>query len=357
MKVGFFTSRSLSPLHPRLVLFNQYLKSRGWEATFINNSHHDSSWLSRLNWLSLWFFDLVAIQKSKEVVKDFDIIIINDLRYLPLAKPAFKSGKIVIYDTIDFNVHLRFYQLEKKIPLIRVLKKLIVSTVTRMELRYAKHYTHAITVNSKALADYFGPQALTLYYTSPFESMEVTNNPQLSPALLYLGAFTNEKGAQDVLTIQQKLNVPLFIFGKTSSAIRHQLQNREQVFFTENLSVEKLQERLKELLSSYFLMGFSLIKPVHYSYEVQEANKDIDYLALGMPIIGNYRGPTKTKIKAGCGIFFDDTLLNDKLSNPEWRKKSVNECLHHYQSQYAVEIFYGKLNSLFDSLGFTRQSS
>lgn len=350
MRVGFYTFRNLNPLHPRLLLFDQYMKSHGWDVTFINNSEHHGSIVSRLNWLTLWFFDIVAIKKSKASTKDFDLIVINDLRYLPLAKYAYQLNKTVIYDTIDFNVHLRLYQLIRKIPVIIIFRKILQSLLSKIELFYSSRYTHAITVNSKALFDYFNTKVTILYYSSPFENIGTKNDANLPAALLYLGAFTAEKGAAEVLAIQKRLSVPLFIFGETSSSIKELLKGRNDVYFTEKLSIQKLQVELTNLLHNYFLIGFSLIKPVHHSYEVQEANKDIDYLALGVPIIGNRRVPTREKVEVGCGVFYDDEQLLNKLINHEWRKQSTEACIKLYQQMYSKALFTSKLDQVLVSL-------
>ncbi|NBW37679.1 MAG: hypothetical protein EBR30_22200 [Cytophagia bacterium] len=326
------------------------MKSNGWEVSFINNSEHKGSLISRLNWLTLWFFDIVAIRKSKASIGDFDLIIINDLRYLPLAKYAYQMNKTVIYDTIDFNVHLRLYQLVHKIPLIIMFKRLLRIGLSKMELYYAYRYTHAVTVNSRALFDYFKGKATILYYSSPFENIEVKNDANLPTALLYLGAFTEEKGAVEVLKIQKQLKIPLFIFGQASLATTEMLKGKNEIYFTEKLSVERLQIELINLLHNYFLVGFSLIKPAHFSYEVQEANKDIDYLALGVPLVGNRRLPTKEKIEAGCGLFYDDVNLLNKLTDYKWRNDSSKACLKLYNENYSKTLFIRKLNQVLISL-------
>jgi hypothetical protein len=332
------------------------MKSLGWEVSFINNSEHNGSLASRLNWLTLWFFDIVAIRKSKTSIKNFDLIVINDLRYLPLAKHAYQINKTVIYDTIDFNVHLRLYQLIHKIPFIIVFKKLLQLLFSKMEIYYASRYANAVTVNSKALFDYFDSKATILYYSSAFEDIDIKNDANLPMALLYLGAFTEEKGATEVLEIQRQLKAPLFIFGQTSLGTKEMLDGINEVYFTEKLSVESLKAELTSLLRSYFLVGFSLIKPAHFSYEVQEANKDIDYLALGLPLIGNRRLPTQEKIEAGCGVFYDDINLSDKLKDLRWRKSSTAACIKLYDQNYSKALFIQKLNQVLISLQLIKPS-
>lgn len=107
-----------------------------------------------------------------------------------------------------------------------------------------------------------------------------------------------------------------------------------------------LKTELGNLLKDYFLFGFSLIKAAHYSYAVQEANKDIDYLAMGIPLIGNQRIPTKEKIDAGCGLLIDDPELIQKINHVDTRRKLMKNCLQYYQTNYAAIHFNQKLQTL-----------
>ncbi len=347
MMVGFFTPRSIRPLHPRLVSFENYFKRKGIEVEFINASNYAPNLMSRISWIYLWFFDLYAIRQCKPQVKDFDIIFINDLKYLPLAKYARSLNKVVLYDTIDHNVYLRFYQLEQKIKIVRLFKSLIVSIFKRMERNFAFRYCDEILVNSTSLQHYFDNKAHVLFYSSPFEKMEEVNTPSKPVALLYLGIFSPEKGAREIIALQKKLNLPLFIYGDVSEPVLlHEIKDLKQISHTRRLSVNDLEQALKKLLSDYYLVGFSLIKPAHYSYEVQEANKDIDYLALGIPLIGNYRLPTKEKIEAGCGLFVDDNQLAEKLNDLEIKEALTKICKEYYHQHYASGLFEAEMEKI-----------
>ncbi len=340
MRVAFFTPRSIRPLHPRLVSFESYFKKKGIAVEFINASDYAPNLMSRINWVCLWFFDLYAINRCKQFVKNFDIVFINDMKYLPLAKYAKKLNKIVLYDTIDHNVYLRFYQLEQKIKIVRAFKGIIVSIFKKLERHFAFRYCDQILVNSTSLQTYFDNKAHVLFYSSPFEKMQEVNTPSKPVALLYLGIFSPEKGAREILVLQKKLNLPLFIFGDTSEpTLLAELKGVDQVYYTRKVSVAELEQHLQKLLSDSYLVGFSLIKPAHYSYEVQEANKDIDYLALGIPLIGNYRIPTKEKLDAGCGLFVDDKLLSEKLRDLKTRERLTQTCKTYYQQHYAKHLF------------------
>lgn len=347
MKVAFFTPRSIHPLHPRLVSFENYFKKKGIEVEFINESNYAPNLLSRINWICLWLFDLYAIHKCKPRVKDFDVVFINDLKYLPLAKYAKSLNKIVLYDTIDHNVYLRFYQLEQKLKIIRVFKGAIISIFKKLERQYAFRYCDTILVNSNALRDYFDGKAHVLFYSSPFEKIIEHNTPSKPVALLYLGIFSPEKGAAEIIALQKKLQYPLFIYGDVSTNdLLNELKGIDQIHHTSKLSIRDLEQALKELLSNYYLIGFSLIKPAHYSYEVQEANKDIDYLALGIPLIGNHRVPTKEKIEAGCGVFVDDPHLSEKLSNGKIKEALTQTCKAYYSQHYTAHLFEDQMENV-----------
>lgn len=349
MKVAFFTPRKITPLHPRLVAFDRYFKQKGIQVSFINVSDYKPNPLSRLNWLVLWFFDFHAIRLCKPMVHNFDIVFVTDMKYLPLVKYARRLNKIVIYDTIDHNVYLRFYQLENKINILKPFKKLIIPLFKRAEKYYAFKYCNAILVNSLALRAYFDNQADVLFYSSPFEEIAQSNEAKLPTALLYLGVFSPEKGAHEIIKIQQKLNIPLFIYGDISTTgLKDEILREPQIRHTSKISIEALATELVKLLSQYYLAGFSLIKPAHHSYEVQEANKDIDYLALGIPLIGNDRITTREKIEAGCGIFYNDINLCEKLKDLTMKQSMALTCRTYYDQKYHSRLFDMVLDSAID---------
>ena len=347
MKVAFFTPRSIRPLHPRLVSFEHYFKKKGIDVEFINASNYVPNLMSRINWICLWLFDLYAIRQCKSRVNEFDIVFINDLKYLPLAKYARSLNKVVLYDTIDHNVYLRFYQLERKLKIISVFKPIIISIFKKLERHYAFRYCDDILVNSLSLQNYFDNKAHVLFYSSPFEKIAEVNSPSKPVALLYLGIFSPEKGAREIIDLQKNLNHPLFLYGDVSEkGLLNEIKGIDQIHHTNKLSVRDLEQALKDLLSKYYLVGFSLIKPAHYSYEVQEANKDIDYLALGIPLIGNYRLPTKEKIEAGCGLFVDDNQLFEKLADVKTKEALSKACKEYYNQFYASHLFEDKLDKI-----------
>lgn len=340
MKIGFFTPRSLQPLHPRLLIFERYFRSKGLSVEFINQSNYRPNIPSRINWLVLWFFDLYATQRCKKYIDQYDIVFVTDMKYLPLVKYAHREGKIVFYDTIDHNVFLRFYQLERKIPMMRIFKSAITSLFMAIEKRYAFKYCHEIFVNSNALRDYFNKKAITLLYSSPFEREGLQNNSDNPTALLYLGAFQSDKGAVETVKLSQRLNVPLFIYGPVeNSFLADELRKHNHIVYTPKISVSELQKHIKSLLQQYFLFGISLIKAAHLSYEIQEANKDIDYLALGIPLIGNRRTPTKAKIDAGCGLFYDDINLLQKIRDKRAKHVFALACREFYRQNFSSSIF------------------
>jgi len=346
MRIAFFTPRSIEPLHPRLILFREYFKAKNFEVDFINRTDYKAK-ASRINWLTLWFFDLSAVQKCKPLVQDYDMIFVNDLRYLPLSKYARKLNKVVIYDTIDHNVFLRFYQLEQRIKLVSIFKFPITSLFKRLEKKYAQRYCDEVLVNSDSLFNYFNQQATTLYYSSPFENLITKNDFTKPPAMLYLGVFSREKGGIEIIELQKRTNLPLFIFGDVSEpSLLDSIKNNKLITYTPKIPIEDLKGQLEALLKKFFLAGFSLIQPAHYSYEVQEANKDIDYLALGIPLIGNQRLPTKEKIDAGCGVFYNDPELVKKITDQTIRQSLSTTSLQYYEKRYASKHFFQKLDSV-----------
>jgi len=106
---------------------------------------------------------------------------------------------------------------------------------------------------------------------------------------------------------------------------------------------------LKQLMDDYFLFGFSLIKDANESYAVQNANKDIDYLALGIPIVGNHRKTTEELIEAGCGYFHEDVEKIRKLGVEE-KNRLKTRSLEVYQKRFSNKRFKEVLNQAFKNL-------
>lgn len=346
MRIGIFTPRSIKPLHPRLAAFLEYFEEKGLRYDLIGS--YRSKIFSRLNWISLFFFDNWSIYRNRKKIRDYEIVIINDLRFLPLASKAKRHNKTVIYETIDNNVSLRSYSLRKKIPFTGLFMNSIVRYYSEKEQKLASEFCDEIVVNSRALREYFNNKAEILFYYSSFEDVTIKNDPTKKTALLYLGEFSEEKGAIEVLDLREKLDVNLFIFGSVRSEKLRKMLNNSKVFQTERISHAELREKLISLFNEWFLTGVSFIRPVHLSYATQEANKDIDYLALGIPLIGNHRLPTKEKIEAGCGIFPENEVdLKRLLIDSDFKKTLSVNCRGYYHNNYSKEQFRKGLDKVF----------
>jgi len=349
MRVGFFSPRRLSPLHPRLKVYEKYFGLRGDTIEFINESPFGKS-KGRINWLTLWFFDMYAIKRCKKRLKDFDLIIVGDLRYLPLLRHAIELDKVAFYETIDHNVDLRIYNLLIKIPFLAPFKGFIRKVFQTIEKAIA-FQAHRILVNSESLSSYFENRAVILYYSSPLEKYTIQNNPLNDSAWLYLGALTKEKGADSILKLIESCGIPFFFFGEIPDhKLRERFTAMPNVFMMDKMSSDELGLRIQQLTNQYFLWGISLISSVHYSYEVQEANKDIDYLALGIPINGNYRITTKEKIEDGCGLFWDDRSLFQKMQDAETKRSLSLSGIEYYFKKYRYELTREKLDALLKCL-------
>lgn len=347
MKIGIFTLRSLSPMHPRLAAFIEYFKYKNISYDLIPPRKHIL--FSRLNWCSLFFFDNYSVFKNRKKIIDYDLILINDLKYLPIARYAKKQNKFVIYDTIDNNVFLRAYGLQKKIPLARLFMKNIISFFSKKEINYAMHFCDRIIVNSKALQEYFAKKADLINYYSPFENIGTVNDCKKQPALLYLGEFSDEKGAEEILRLRERLQIELFIYGTVSSVtLRNAILKCPQIKHSGKIDYALLTLQISGIFKKYFLLGTSFIKPVHQSYATQEANKDIDYLALGIPLIGNHRKPTEEKILAGCGIFVENEKdMKRLLGDENFRNLLSGNGKDYYFRNYSKEIFRKRLDKIF----------
>jgi len=349
MKIGIYTGRSLNPIHPRLESIVHFFNENGIEYDIIPPSYHRI--LSKINWLSLYLFDTYSVLANSKKVKLYDTIFIQDLKYLPLSKYSKKNKKCVIYETLDNNVSLRLYDLLKKLPVLKPFQKCVSKFFVSREKKYVYKYCDKVIVNSKALLQYFDNKAELIYYSSSFEAIKIKNDKTKPSALIYLGEFSFDKGADDVLKISKQFGVPLFIFGTIRSVeLLTAISNDNSIHHSERINHTELILRLEDLLNKYYLIGTSFIKSVHYSYATQEANKDIDYLSLGIPIIGNHRLPTEEKVLAGCGVFLEDeSKINMLLSYQVFRENVTKNCREYYNSFYSLNEFNSRIGQIFSS--------
>jgi len=346
------TPYSFNPLHPRLEYIEKYLVKNGYEVKKYN-LNCKSRVFSKLNWFSLTFFQIPAFFKSIKILwkhkKETEVVYIQDLQYLHIAILAKFFGKKVIYDTLDNNVELNFYHLSNRFS---ILKKatFIKNIISFLEKKMAKYFCDEVIVNSKALVEYFQPLSVNLiYYTSPFEKkIEIDYDKDV--AFIYLGGFWKMKGSDLILNFIEKHNKKIFIYGMVNSKENDvlkkmdKLKNKDLVSFVDRLPSRELEIKLKEIGNNFRIIGFSLTQSVNKSNETQEINKDIDYLAMGIPIIGNYRKPTKEKIDAGCGVFIDnDANIKKLLDNKKFYQNILNNCIGYYNQNYAQNIFEKKL--------------
>ena len=341
------TPYSFNPLHPRLEYIEKYLMKNGYDVKKYNLNCKNKI-LNKLNWLSLAFFQVPAFFKSFQYIwkyrKEIDIVYIQDLQYLHISIIVKLFRKKVIYDTLDNNVELNFYQISNRFSFLKKMT-FIKNIVSFLEKKLVKYFTDEVMENSKALVKYFGRlNTNLLYYTSPFEEKFKNLNMKSEMAFLYLGSFSVDKGAIEILNFVKKYNFKFYIFGDTNKEILNKINSLSNVFYKSRISSKELLKELTSLFNQYRLIGFSMIHDVHYSYATQEANKDIDYLAMGIPIIANYREPTKEKVDAGCGVFIEDTTnIKKLLNNREFYKKVSDNCIEYYNQNYAQNIFEKKL--------------
>ncbi len=347
MKVGIFTPYPLNPGHPRTEMFFEFFRNRGIEVTMEQYNRRKGGFLSFLSKVLINIFDLSAVFALSKRVKEYDILLIQDLRYLPLAIFARRSGRRVVYETLDNSVYIRVYH--QRTNLFYPLFKMLTNFYVVLEKKLADHYTEAVIVNSHALEDYFDKKATLIMYSSPFESTGIINCEQKSPAFIYLGAISEDKGIFDMIGLVKQYQLPAFLFGDCNdSEITSVLEQLPLLYWKPRMNSAQLMEVLKGLVERHFLTGLSLIKPVHYSYATQEANKEIDYLSMGIPFIGNHRATTKEKIDADCGIFLDDPQgITELFENKEIRRRKISSCLSYYKEFYSAEQFNRRVSVVF----------
>jgi glycosyltransferase involved in cell wall biosynthesis len=354
MKVGIFTPYPLNPMHPRTEMYLAYFGQMGIEASIEQYVKKKNVLLSMLSKAFINMFDFEAVRDLADKIKSYDVVLIQDLKYLPLSIDAKKARKKVVYETLDNSVFIRVYHQHSNafFPVIKFLTPLFC----RMERFLAKKYTDAVIVNSLTLKGYFNHKVELIYYSSPFETANIKNDSANKPAFLYLGAITESKGILEIFFLIDTYKIPVYLFGDCNDPlIEKRLLANPLITWKNRLSSSLLKAELMLVTKEFYLIGISLIKPVHYSYATQEANKEIDYLAMGIPFIGNHRLTTQEKIAAGCGVFLDDPeaitlLLNDAV---ERTHKSL-VCQQYYAANYSFGQFQSKASEIFNKQGHGR---
>jgi glycosyltransferase involved in cell wall biosynthesis len=296
-----------------------------------------------INKLFLGFFDITSSFKLIKDVKKYDLVWIEDIKLLPLCIFAKLLGKKVIFEEQDYNPSLLFYFLTKKYSVLKYFK-VIVYVVSALEQIIARIFTDKIVVNSKFLKSHFYKSKL-IFYASALEG--ITNNINNKKiGFLYIGCFCKLKGADEILNFMKNHKEPLFIFGEIPELdILKEVKSNNNIYFTERLPGYFLKKLLKVILQDYFLYGFSLTKGVCKNYRTTELSKEADYLALGIPIIGNDRGTTADKIEAGCGMYLKDFIIPSQ----ELKELMSNICKNIYNRKYSSEIFKQKINNLINN--------
>jgi hypothetical protein len=342
---------STKPIHPRLYSLKKLFENRNMSYKLITFCPHNF-FLNKINILFLHYFDLIAaiklfflLFKERKTIK---LIYIQSLKYLLLIPVAKLFRKIVVYETLDNNVELFFYNLSKKRTFLK--KALFVKKFFYfLDITILKFFCDKIIVNSIELFDLFRKNNIEtkiIYYTSPLEYIYNKKYFAFECSFLYLGLFSMDKGALEMIKLVKKYNKKLYIFGRVEiqdSKLMDEFYNllsEQKIILENNLSPEELSKKLKEMISINSFIGLSLIKNAHISYATQEANKDIDYLAIGLPIIGNKRGPTREKIISNCGVFFDnDNDVRRLLNDIDFYMYVSETSRNYYENKYSNEIF------------------
>lgn len=350
-KIVILTPNPVDPLHFRTGCLARVL-SEVYDVRLLHAAP-GPKWLRWLDLLTATAFKLSNLQRYWPAAADADLLVVQEMSLLLHAAAARSRGQRVIYESIDNGPHLTSYWMAKRAPFVTRLTWL-PPLLEIMEKSLVKACGLPVVVNSAALLEYFHGRASLIYYSSPFEDAGLRNNPDLAPAFVYLGQFIEEKGILDLPALCQRWSIPAFVFGSKTAENQH-LHERFKAYGNIEvipwLSATDLAGRLRDLMKRHFLMGVSLQRPVNLSYATQELNKDIDYLAVGAPIIGNRRGPTLDKIRAGCGVLADnDVGVGALMGSSPVRARLSRTCRDYYSERYAFSIYRNKILSLFESV-------
>lgn len=343
-KIIFVTNNRLE--HPRTKMYLDVLSAHHGVSVI---QHTERSFLLRvINFLCFGKnFELGCLAHFRQV-RNHDVVIVQNTQMLPLAFIGKLFGRNVIFDSLDVTPYLNEYTLSKKYPYLAFLFGLQRIIFEIVEKKIVASSCRIAFCNSRFLARHFRSNGVELLYSSYLEGL--ANRPENTPALLYLGVFSPEKGAHETLALARRLGAKLFIFGEVQIEQMDKSCTGITLEVFSRLNQEDLKKELVSILSRYFLWGVSLIDSRNYSYAVQEANKDIDYLAMGVPILGNLRDETRRKIAYGAGMFVDDMKLEKAFHDEAARKKLSGVAKDLYARNYQSRLFESRVLNAVSSL-------
>jgi len=351
-KVGIFTTNSVDKIHPRIEMQVSLLEKNNFSVDIIRSkARREGVFFEFINLLFLKYFKWKSINLFKKKIAKYDIIHVYDLQLLPLVKKAKKLNKKVVYETLDDNVYLNFHAVSKKIPLLKYMKRFVIQKMANYERRTTKKYCDTVIVNSPNLLANFDSSEL-IYYASNLEMLSVEafdDNKQTR--FIYLGKLTVAKGTRIYLSLLENFDIELIILGDAYDDESRKLLSHRKVNYLGSFNSDELKKNLTSLLLDYNLIGLSVITPENKSYELQEANKDIDYMSMGIPFIGNTRKPTFDKIKDGAGVLYNDNdSIKDLITNRNSAYTSASNNGKDLYEKYSTLKFNEKLISIYNEL-------
>lgn len=332
-RVLFLTNNRLE--HPRSKMYGEVI-TREHDLTVIEHIERSTP-LKLIN--HLFFgrnFQIGCLRHSRKL-SNYDVVVLQNTQMLPLAPIARALGVRVIFDSLDLTPYLNEYNLSRKHKVLKPLYMLQRIFYWWLEQAIVAAFCESALCNSAYLARRFSAKGHEALYASYLDGL--LNDPTKPSALLYLGIFSREKGAYETLELARRLNAKLFVFGEVTVKDFSQKSAGLSVSCAERLNQEDLKSQLGTLLESYFLWGVSLLGDENFSYAVQEANKDIDYLAMGAPIIGNRRHETLRKIHAGAGLLSDSPELPTTFNSGVDKRNYASVARQIYARFYHQEIF------------------
>lgn len=349
--IRIFTAFQRNPLHPRLEMQLKHFEQTGEAVDCSFDEGIPASSFSKLKtklWLKYFRFDLIDAYKQR--IGENETVHIYDLRLLPLAKTAKRKGNKVIYETLDDNVPLHYDALCKKSKLFRLMP-FIERFMARKERKLIEKYVDHAIVNSPNLMKLSPQKATLIYYASPFEGFTFPAfDASKETAFLYLGKLTRSKGAEHYALLLEQFGIPMHFFGQTKDSYSARLlETNRQIINHGNKSSSELNDALKTLAAEVNLIGLSIIIPENESYALQEANKDIDYLCMGLPFVGNERKPTFDKIQKGAGVLYSDTeALRKLIANENDTYNTISKLQQAlYQNVYSKANFIRLLEEVY----------
>jgi len=253
----------------------------------------------------------------------------SDLYSLALAVKLAPKNASIIYDSRE--VFSALGPMHKN-----AFKQKIIALIEKRLIREVDKFIASGEIDRDYLIKYFAT-AKPFYviknfpfYSESMEANELREKFQIDPSkkiLLYQGVLLEGRGIMPMLALakmRDDIAICLIGEGKLRKEIEDYIKDnslQSKVYMTGNIEYSQLHR-----WTCSADIGFALIEPISFSYELALPNKLFEYLQAGLPVIATDLSAMKDVIdNYHCGIAVNKDISLDEVSD------ALNEIMNNYE--------------------------